>query len=440
MGALVRAVRENPALVRVAAGAVALVVAAVVAVVVTRPDPPGAVALPDPPVVGTYAPAPDLPPATTTPDVPPPPGAVPATPTTTPAPRPTGADRVPSPVALPRTPPGSTPVGTPPPSTTDPTTPKDPTAKESAKWAYARVEPATTPLGVETDLGAEGQWGTPQPITVTRQDVGVYRLRVPGHASDTSVAHTTATADRARPVGCVVRENRPVGSDQVVVVACHDDGTPLDTRFTLVLADPGEDVVVLRPDAPVRRLGPGLYEADLGTSSGVGHAQVTPYGPDLVRCRSGGVTGSVLRVRCTADARWAATYVEGVAPEVPVGAYAQTTGSAPDLRIDPARSHHGPGGAFALHRLGPGRSRVLVEGVDPSGAAALSGATATGSCHTAGFPEPAPTGLWVDVQCVDDAGRAADLHFGIAVYRRPVDPAERLDPPRPPDPGPAQPG
>ncbi|CCH35437.1 sigma factor [Actinosynnema sp. NPDC047251] len=456
--ALTRAVQENPGVVRVAVGAVGLVAAAIIAVIATEPEPPGVAALPpDPPVGGTYAPAPDLPPtvtrtpapevvpivavATTTrqsatarPTIAPP---TTARPTTVPVPPSTAP-----PVAPPSSP--APPAHAPPRSepTTPPTSPP-PGVAAPAKWAYARVEPANSPIGVETELIAGWQWGTPQPITVTRQDVGVYRLRVPGQASDESVAHATVTFHQAaQPVGCVVRENQAVGPDQVVVVACHNGGTPFTTRFDLVLAEPDEGVVVVRPDAPVRRLGPGLYEADLGTATGAGYAQITPYGPDDVRCQSGGIHGSVLRVRCTADSTWAATYVEGVAPAGPIGAYAQTTGTAPDLRIDPARSYNSTGGAFTLHRLGLGQYRVLVKGVGLPGGTVLSGASRTGTCHTANwnaFAHPLNE-AWVDVQCVDDAGRAADLPFGVAVYRKPLGPDERLGPLRPADPGPARPG
>ncbi len=126
-------------------------------------------------------------------------------------------------------------------------------------------------------------------------------------------------------------------------------------------------------------------------------------------------------MHCDRDTRWAATHVERVVPAGEVGAYAQTTGTAPDLRIDPARSHNTTGGAFTLHRLGVGQYRVVVEGVGTWGGTAFSGATESGYCHTQGRQAfPAPLGeVWVDVRCVDDTGALADKHFGIATIRPP---------------------
>ncbi|MBW4715719.1 sigma factor [Saccharothrix obliqua] len=449
--AVTRLTQENPALVRVAAGAVGLVAAAVIAVLATAPDPVQVGALP-PTSTPTAAP-PALPGGTTAPSTAEPPDVAPVVATLTPPPTATAPPRTtppttppavapqaaatPQPASPPPVPPTPEPT---PEATPEPTTPAPPPA---AKWAYARVEPADSAVGVETDLIGTWQWGTPRPIRVTRQDTGVYRLRLPGQASGTAVAHATPTFHQPpQPVGCVVRDNGPVGEDQVVLVACANDGTPVNTRFTLLLAEPSGRTTVIGPDAPVRRVGPGRYEADLAVGTGRGYVQVTPYGPGDARCRSEGVTGAVLHVQCTADTRWAAGYTEGGPPAGTVGAYAQTTGVAPDLRIDPGRSFNSTGGAFALNRLGLGQYRVLVKGVGTRGGAVLSGATGAGHCYTANwnaFAYPVNE-VWVDVQCLDDAGRPADLQFGVAAYRPPLLESEALGPLQPADPGPARPG
>ncbi|MBB5954582.1 hypothetical protein FHS29_001152 [Saccharothrix tamanrassetensis] len=451
----------NPALVRVAAGAVGLVAAAVIAVLATENDRADLAALPPPPtgLTGTLGVPPALP-RTTAPATPSPAAAVPATAvpltttitpgvpsrreqlrrealpvvvpattaTTTAATPPTTASTIPSPASQTTPPPPATTV---PPGTDSP-------PPLSVKWAFARVEPAESPIGVETDLIGTWQWGTPRPVRVTRESTGVYRLRLPGLASSEVVAHTNVTHyPEAHPVGCVVRDNRAVGADQVVVVACANGGTPINTRFNLLLAEPGQRSAVIPPDAPVRRLGVGLYEVDIRGFTGNGYVQVTPYGTDFARCQSGGIRGTTIRVRCTTDTKWAATYVEGAPPAGSIGAYAQTTGTAPDLRIDPARSYNSTGGAFDLHRLGVGRYRVLAKGVGTSGGTVLSGATATGHCHTStweAFPHPVNE-VWADVLCLDDSGQPADLQFGVAALRKPLDPGERLGPLQAVDPG-----
>ncbi|WP_433266336.1 RNA polymerase sigma factor [Actinosynnema sp. CS-041913] len=447
--AFTRLAQENPAVVRVAAGAVGLVAAAVIAVLATENDRPEGLALPPPPsqltgipgVVETIVPETTTTPGgvTTTPTQPPR-GAQPIVVTAT-TPRPvsqTPTSPPTSPSSPTPTPTSETPFSPPPTSPSTSTPPPRP-----ARWAYARVEPAESPIGVETDLIATWQWGTPQPAKVTRESTGVYRLRLPGQASATAVAHTTVTYDQsAQPMGCVVRDNRTVGADQIVVVACANGSTPINTRFNFLLAEPGDRAAVIPPDAPVRRLGPGLYEARISGFTGNGYVQITPYGTDFARCQSGGVTGTTIRVRCTTDTKWAATYVEGAPPAGEIGAYAQTTGTVPDLRIDPTRSYNSTGGAFRLHRLGLGHYRVLAKGVGTWGGTVLSGATDTGHCRTSGwhaYPYPANE-IWVDVQCFDDAGQRADLQFGIAAVRKPLDPGERLGPLQPADPGPHRPG
>ncbi|MEU7526265.1 RNA polymerase sigma factor [Saccharothrix sp. NPDC042600] len=437
--AAVRAAQENPALVRVAAGAIGLVAAAVIAVLATQPERDGTVALPTTQVTAPFVPtlSTGTPPqgaqpvvalTTTRPPVAPPP------PTTT---RPTPAAPAPESPAPPVTAPTSTTT-----TTTTTTTELPPPPPRAPKWAYARVEPWRSPIGEETELSGTWQWGTPRPVTVTREATGVYRLRFPAQASDTAVAHATVTFYAvARPVGCVVRDNREDGADQVVVVACAEGGTPADTRFTVLLAEPAPGAAVVGPDAPVRRTGVGRYEVDLPAGNGTGYTQVTPYGSDFARCQSSGVRGRTLRVHCDRDTRWAATHVEGVAL-AGVGAYAQTTGTAPDLRIDTARSYNNTGGAFTVHRLGVGQYRVLVRGVGTWGGTAFSGATDSGYCHTQWWHTFAhPLGeVWVDVQCVDDTGALADKHFGIATIRPPFAAGEQPGPRHPVDPGPSRPG
>ncbi|MFI9811152.1 RNA polymerase sigma factor [Saccharothrix variisporea] len=441
--AAVRAAQENPALVRVAAGGIGLVAAAVIAVLATQPEVGVSVSLPT-----TQVTAPPYVPTLSTET--PPQGAQPVialspTPTATsartsaarPAPTSTSAPDDPPPATSPT--PTST-SATPPTSTTSIAPPPPP--PPAPKWAYARVEPWRSPIGEETELSATWQWGTPQPATVTREDTGVYRLRFPGQASDTSVAHATVTFYAvARPVGCVVRDNRRSGADQVVVVACAEGGTPADTRFNVLVAEPAPGTTVIGPDAPVRRTGVGTYEVDL-PSEVSGYTQVTPYGPEFARCQSSGVRGRTLRVHCDRDTRWAATHVQRVAPAGQVGAYAQTTGVAPDLRIDPTRSYNSTGGAFTLHRLGVGQYRVLVKGVGTWGGTAFSGATESGYCHTQWWHTfTYPLGeVWVDVQCVDETGALADRNFGIATIRPPFAEDEPVGPLQPADPGPSRPG
>ncbi|XVV03580.1 hypothetical protein ACQPW3_40770 [Actinosynnema sp. CA-248983] len=423
-----RAARENTALVRVAAGGIGLVAAAVIAVLATQPEPGSTISLPTTQVTAPpHVPTPPTPPTEAPPE-----GVqhvIALSTTTRPpvVPPPTNTRRALAAPAEPA-PPAIAPTPTPTIPTTTPTTTTSPMAavenlpRSLAKWAYARVEPWRSPIGEETELSGTWQWGTPRPVTVTREDTGLYRLRFPDQASDTAVAHTTVTFYAlARPVGCVVRDNRKAGADQVVVVACAEQGTPADIRFNVLLAEPAPGTVVIPPDAPVRRTGVGTYEVDLPTVDGTGYTQVTPYGPDPARCQSSGVHNRTLRVHCDRDTRWAATHVQRVALAGEVGAYAQTTGIAPDLRIDPTRSYNTTGGAFALHRLGVGQFRVLVKGVGTWGGTAFSGATESGYCHTRAwhtFPHPLGE-VWVDVQCVDDTGALADKHFGIATVRPP---------------------
>ncbi|MEJ2859280.1 RNA polymerase sigma factor [Saccharothrix sp. CCNWLY140-2] len=434
-----RAAHENPALVRVAAGGIGLVAAAVIAVLATQPDPAASVSLPT-----TQVTAPPHVPTLSTET--PPQGAQPVialSPTPSPT-RPSLPTKTSTPTSPPATPPPATPPTTTTPltSTTSIAPPPPPPPPAPPKWAYARVEPWRSPIGEETELSATWQWGTPQPATVTREDTGVYRLRFPAQASDTAVAHATVTFYAvARPVGCVVRDNRKSGADQVVVVACAEAGTPADTRFNVLLTEPAPGTTVIRPDTSVRRTGIGAYEVDLpGTPTG--YTQVTPYGQEFARCQPSGVQGRTLRVHCDRDTRWAATHVQGVAPAGEVGAYAQTTGIAPDLRIDPTRSHNTTGGAFTLHRLGVGQYRVLVKGVGTWGGTAFSGATESGYCHTQWwhtFTHPLAE-VWVDVQCVDETGALADKNFGIATIRPPFTADEQMGPLHPTDPGPSRPG
>ncbi|WP_434452295.1 RNA polymerase sigma factor [Lentzea sp. E54] len=431
---VVRLAQENPALARVVAGGVGLVAAALIALLAVANDsPPDETALPAP--TGTSS---STTTSTTNDQV--------VVTTTTP---PRGAPLVAVTTAVTKTPePTSTarPATTQPSKTTQPsptTTPPPP----PAKWAFARIDQFTSPIGRETPVLPAWQWGTTRSVTVVRESTGGYRVRMPGAASSSAIAHVTvAYYQLPNPVGCVVRDNRSEGADQVVRVACHERAAAKDLQFTVLLAEPDGRAVV-GPADPVRALGAGRYEVDVpGSLRGNGYAQVTPYSPNDVRCQTGGVRptagGVTIRVHCTGDSRFALTYVENTPLAGAVGGYAQTTGTVPDLRIDSARSYNSAGGAMTLQRWGTGQYLVLMKGIGLLGGTVHASATETGYCHVmnwSSFAVPI-NDVWVTVQCVDDSGAVTDLPFGVAALRPPLAPGERVGPLRPTDPGVHGPG
>ncbi|WP_176929787.1 RNA polymerase sigma factor [Lentzea albidocapillata] len=433
---VVRLVQENPVVARALAAGTGLVAAAVIALLAANDDSPrGDVALPDP--TGTSS-------GTTTSTTTGQPVATTAT-TTPPrgAPLVAVVTRAPTSTRTTAAEPAAVPVR---PTTTTSTTSTPPPAPP-ARWAFARIDQNTAPIGQETPVPLAWQWGTTSGATVVRESTGVYRVRMPGAASPSAIAHVTVTYYQLpNPVGCVVRDNRSEGADQVVLVACHERAAAQDLRFTVLLAEPGGRSVV-RPGDPVRVLGPGRYEVDLaGSLRGNGYAQVTPYSPGNVRCQPGGVrstaTGVTIAVRCTGESRFALTYTENGPLAGSTGAYAQTTGTSTDLRVDQTRSHNSTGGAMTLQRWGPGRYVVLMKGIGMQGGTVQASATETGYCHAMNWSSfPAPINdVWVTVQCVDDAGRVADLPFGVTAMRPPPAPGEQVGPLHPKDPGVHGPG
>lgn len=460
------AVHNPDALRRVVAAVAGVVLVAVAVVAAGTGDAPDSDAAPAPPA------------ATTTTEPPTTSSTAPATPTTTtltvtPAGLQGSMSREPEPAVNPGPAAVTTTVapGTPTSSPTNPvvtstpdtTVEPEPKPKPVRQWGYARINTQFDQYGAEQALVTEGTWGTwrtdPDP-EVNRRDAtfhhegpGRYRLRLPGVGSANGIAHVSVNFwtvyTGASAWSCGVGDSRPDGPDQVVTVVCHNvDGLPVDARFDLLYTVPtpgGAPMAAVRyPDwtmdsrggqPEVTRAGPGRYLVSLRGFSDAGYLQVTPFGEAPARCHNEDVlntgVGVLLVVAChgpggvPVDTGWQLTYVVG-APlthdDTVPGAYAQMTGTAPGLRVEPGRSYNTANGHMTVQRAATGLYRVGFRSVGQRGDVLLATAIGpeAGHCHgnyLISYQQPGDT--WAVVACTDSAGKPVDRRFGVAVVRAP---------------------
>lgn len=247
-------------------------------------------------------------------------------------------------------------------------------------------------------------------VDIQHTATGHYLVRFPALASARGVAHVTVNGN-SLGISCVVRDSRDDGPDHLVDVACYypDDrthnGEPADTQFTVLFTEPKSRVATvdtasgLRSGAPisVRPLGVGEYEVTVEGFSATGYAQITPRGPDAVRCRT---IGARIVVRCATivgnhpvDAAWTLSYADRTtpAPFAP-GAYVRTTDEG--LAIDDARSYNSAGGAMKVQWQTPAvtgsGSRAWAPSATPPRSPSPTRVPATATART-GSPPPCRT-------------------------------------------------
>jgi hypothetical protein len=398
---------------------------------------------------------------------------------------------VPPPAVPPVGPPATTSSSTRPVDTTptpSPTPSPSTTPAQVQPWGYVYVYAWSTAPGVDTPLSSQWQWGTwrrsPDPrtagrvSTVRREGTGRYRVRLPAIGTAGGVTHVTADWPNPEVITCQVTGYGPTGVDEDVWVGCFTAaGQAHDVPFNVIFAGSGP---VAAPSATIRypgggadadpltnpgtvnsaggptgvhRLQTGSYEATVAGANydATGYLQITPYGDSPARCQHTAVIATTrglrIRVECHAvgsaaqplDTGWLLTYAQGAplaADAGMPGAYVQTAGALPGLHVDVARSYNSTGGATTVQRLDTGYYRVGFKGVGTPGDTVQVGANGPtpGSCQERFRDPSAPPGeVWVDVYCVDTAGRFADLPFGVAVVRGPGAATGSLDPV---DPGP----
>lgn len=350
----------------------------------------------------------------------------------------------------------------------DPVGPLAPTQPSSVhptgpKWAHARVNRAAfdIPLGVETEVDPDEQWGTwvrdlsqvdarwARRATVLREEPGVYLVRLPGVGSAGGFAHVTVGRTYTWAYTCTVRDYRRDGADELVRVVCFDAtpntrGGSLDAPFSVFFAEggPGIRYTATGGAGGVVRNGPGNYTATVSGAAftGAGHVQITPITPAGATptwCQRTNVedTDHGMRIGITCwdftktpvrpqDSAWVLTYVQDVPltndPAVP-GAYFRTSLTPPALAVDPTGSYS-TGGARAVLRIETGRYWVGFKGLGSVGntfQVTAIGPT-TGYCLEGGWEHYPDVGeVWVTVNCFNSARRQADLPFGIAVIGDP---------------------
>ncbi|WP_461007304.1 hypothetical protein [Streptomyces capparidis] len=122
------------------------------------------------------------------------------------------------------------------------------------KWGYAVTQDAAeAPIGQETPAGPpDMEWGTwkrsadpelaARRVTVVREATGVYRVVLPGVGSDRGVPHVTVFYSPYTADTCLVHDFRRAGRDEVVRVGCHaPSGTAKNMRFHLFFGEAGGD-------------------------------------------------------------------------------------------------------------------------------------------------------------------------------------------------------
>lgn len=357
------------------------------------------------------------------------------------------------------------------------------------KWAHARISLATNniPVNVETEVKPEDQWGTwvrnlsevdarwARRVTVLRQDVGRYRVLLPGVGSPAGIPHLTVDRMYTFSGTCAVQGYQQLGIDEEITVACFWGGPGLPAQpgnlpFSVFFSAPpegGAPAATIRypvstPDTvnstgrpiQVSRAGTGTYVATVDSAAfdATGYPQVTPYQPDgpaPVWCRATGtertLAGMRIAVSCwdytvqaqPKDSPWLLTYAQGTPlthdPAVP-GAYLRTTASNPV--VEPAYSYSSTGGAMRVLRVDTGRYLVGFRAIGNGGntiQVSMVGPDA-GQCLDSGSDHYVESAVaWFHVSCFDSWRRVVDAPFSVAILSSPYGVRGT---PSPPEPGP----
>ncbi|MGW5054306.1 hypothetical protein [Actinokineospora sp. NPDC004072] len=323
------------------------------------------------------------------------------------------------------------------------------------KWGYVRVTDAPLAPGVWTQTHPDWQWSTwvdqrsraearwARKAAVEHPATGRYRVRLPGLASSTGIAHASAFYDAT--LACSVPGSASDGVDQIVEVVCHDRaGVLRDAFFALSFAEAqpggppalairhgtGADLAVNTTGGGVvvTRDGPGRFTitAD-GPFTGLGHTAITAG--DTGRCAVASTDADAarltLRVECTGDA-WQLTHVQGVGLHHDPGATAAHAAVRADGAPDPARSFSTTGEQPTATRTDVGRYTITY--TDIGNPAVYPGDTVqtttygpvTRYCATTSWNSYSTARrLTVTVECRDQAGRFADTGFSVAYLRAP---------------------
>jgi len=337
------------------------------------------------------------------------------------------------------------------------------------RWGYAYMNAVDAPIGAETGLNPGIQWGTwlgtfdsyaarwLAQSTVTRESIGVSRVRLPNIGSSNGIPHVTVASSTGRGDNCAEHDFTQSGADELVRGLCYDgSGRPKDVRFHVFFGEPstgGSPTATIRSDAPgdgvhITKLGPGSYRATLEGQGfdGTGYAQITPMGDKPVQCQNAGIAmgGAAMQIDVSChttgtvtpgDTEWLLTYVQRAPLSQDTrepGAYAQTTSGPNGLTVDETRSYTSSGGAITLVKEDTGLYRVRFAGIARlednivffgHTAQVVTLGSNPGHCRATSVNhqnwDTEKSVAEVQVSCSDAFGKAADVPFGVAVVRRP---------------------
>ncbi|RLK59015.1 RNA polymerase sigma factor [Actinokineospora cianjurensis] len=312
--------------------------------------------------------------------------------------------------------------------------------RAAPKWGYARMTAHEIPLGMETTLDGQWAWtswlrGIPlldalwvRKATVVHQEIGRYRIRLPGIGSAAGLAHVTPFSSSAD--SCSVVDNRPDGIDELVDVACFGaTGSPKDLWFTVFFGEPVSAVMIRSDSLGVTRTAPGRYDATTDIPfTGIGHPQLTPVGPTPARCRVAAVTTPHFHIACDTptgiptDSAWQLTYVEGTGlqqdPTTPA-AYATVHEGVLDL----TRTYTSNASTPTLTSQAPGRYTLTYPDIAPIAPYPADSIQLTAlSPHHCTIPAwnsyAAPPRLTIQITCTAPTPTTTTPSFTIAYLRR----------------------
>jgi hypothetical protein len=341
------------------------------------------------------------------------------------------------------------------------------------KWGHVRVTAPLTEPGIETQMHPDTHWSTwarrftrqeaqwiRQP-TVEHSRTGRYRVRLPGLASDTGIAHVTTWYVVIG--GCSVAGSAKDGIDELVDVACFGPtGAPADWPFNVFFGEPNAGPAPMAAirygdasqseirfnstggDIRIEHVAPGGYEVTISGAgfNGRGYTQVTPLGEEPRRCSPTPLPApdgqTRLRIDCRTisrsstpnDSAWQLTYVQDTGlqhdPSVPA-AYLVVDGIRETPTIEGDRTYISTGHRLPeITRTRPGRYLLTFPDIGtaypyPIDTIQVTAVGGTVRCTQYGTNSgTAVTGQrLVSVMCHDDAGRLVDARFSLTYLRAP---------------------
>jgi hypothetical protein len=340
------------------------------------------------------------------------------------------------------------------------------------KWGYVRVTAPLTEAGIETQLHPDTHWSTwarrfsigevrwvRQP-TVEHSQVGSYRVRMPGLASVSGIAHVTIWR---YPItgACSVTGNSVDGIDELIDVRCFGPtGAPADRDFNVFFGEPNTGrtpMAAIRYGDPsqsevrfnstggdigIQHVAPGTYEVTINGAgfNDRGNTQVTAGGGEARRCRPTTLPApdneTRLRIYChtlaqrpaPSDGSWQLTYTQdaGLQHDESIPAsYVVVDGTQPTPTIENARSYSSTGHLPEVMRLGAGRYFLTFPDIGrdypyPGDTVQLN-AVGEQPRYCSQFGNNNGTKVLgertVGITCFDETGRVADAQFSLAYLR-----------------------